>query len=81
MKKLKVTIAHLEGHCHGVISGVSVNFQIIQSGQVLVEDSLSGKATRPFSKTYEVNASDADLCVKHDRHDLNWLTITAELVE
>lgn len=48
---------------------------------MLVEDSLSGKASSPFSKTYDVNANDAEIYVTYDRHDLNWLTITAEFVE
>ncbi|MEG9611459.1 hypothetical protein V6W99_20985 [Citrobacter portucalensis] len=81
MKKLKVTIAHLEECCDGIVQGATVNFQVIQNGRVLAEDSLSGKATHPFSKMYDVNASDGDINVTHDRPDLTWLTITAELVE
>lgn len=81
MKKLKVTIAHIEEHSGGIFHGINITFQVIQNGCVLVEDSLSGKATHDFSKTYEVNASEADIYVVHDRHDLNWLTITAELIE
>lgn len=81
MKKLKVTIAHLEQHCDGIVTGTSLTFQVVQNGHVLVEDSLSGKATGPFSKVYDVSATDADIYVTHDRHDLSWLTITAEFVE
>lgn len=81
MKKLKVTIAHLEEHCDGIVTGARVTFQVVQNGRLLVEDSLSGKATGPFSKVYNVSATDADIYVTHDRHDLSWLTITAELVE
>lgn len=81
MKKLKVTIAHLEEHCDGIVMGTRVTFQVVQNGRLLVEDSLSGKATGPFSKAYNVSATDADIYVTHDRHDLSWLTITAELVE
>jgi hypothetical protein len=81
MKKLKVTIAHLEEHCDGIVMGTSVNFQVVQNGRLLVEDSLSGKAIGPFSKVYVVSAIDADLYVTHDRHDLSWLMITAEIVE
>lgn len=82
MKKLNVTIAHLEEHRDGIVHGTKVTFQVIQNGNVLVRDTLSGKAaTHPFSKTYDVNASEADIYVVHDRHDLNWLTITAELIE
>lgn len=81
MKKLKVTIAHLEEYCDGIIQGTTVNFQVIQNGRVLAEDSLSGKATHPLSKMYDVNASDDAINVTHNRPDLTWLTITAELVE
>ncbi|MEJ3966517.1 hypothetical protein [Citrobacter braakii] len=81
MKKLKVTIAHLEEHCDGIATGTSVTFKVVQNGRVLVEDSLSGNSTGPFSKFYDVSAIDADLYVTHDRHDLSWLTITVELVE
>lgn len=81
MKKLKVTIAHLEEYCDGIIQGATVNFQVSQNDRVLAEDSLSGKATHPFSKMYDVNASDGDINVTHDRPDLTWLMITAELVE
>ncbi len=81
MKKLKVTIAHLEEYRDGIVHGAKVTFQIIQNGKVLVRDSLSGKASQPFTKTYDVTASDADIFVTHDRHDLKWLTITAEMTE
>ncbi|EKS6155827.1 hypothetical protein QCB07_004012 [Salmonella enterica] len=81
MKKLKVAISHLEDNCDGIVLGEKVTYQIFQSGRVLVEDSLSGKASSPFSKTYDVNANDAEIYVTYDRHDLNWLTITAEFVE
>lgn len=81
MKKLKVTIAHLEEYCDGIVQGATVNFQVIQNGRVLAEDSLSGKATHPFSKMYDVNACDDAINVTHDRPDLTWLTITAEFVE
>lgn len=81
MKKLKVTVAHLEQHSDGTVTGVNVAFQIIQQGRGLVEDSLSGKALHPFSKTYDVDASDAEITVTHDRQNLSWLTITVEIVE
>lgn len=81
MKKLKVTVVRLEEYCDGDLQGATVNFQVIQNGRVLAEDSLSGKATHPFSKMYDVNASDDAINVKHDRPDLTWLTIVAEFVE
>ncbi|WP_313390128.1 hypothetical protein [Leclercia sp.] len=81
MKKLKVTIAHLEEHKDGIVHGTKVTFQVVQNGDVLIRDTLSGKASHPFTKTYDLNASDADIYVTHDRHELKWLTITAEVVE
>lgn len=80
MKKLKVTIARPEECCDGIIQGTAVNFQVSQNRRVLVKDSLSGKTTHPFSKMYDVNASDDVINVTHDRPDLTWLTITAGLV-
>ena len=47
---------------------------------MLAEDSLSGKATHPFSKMYDVNASDGDINVTHDRPDLTWLTTPQSLL-
>lgn len=81
MKKVKVTIAHLEEHCDGIVRGASVSFKVIQNGSVIVEDSLSGKASHPFTKTYAVDVNESAVHVMHDRPDLSWLTITAELVE
>jgi len=77
MKKLKVTINHLEEHVDGIVCGAKVTFKVLQDGVVLVKDSVSGKATSPYAKTYEVEASDSNLTVEHDRHDLHCLTITA----
>lgn len=81
MKKVKVKIAHLEEHIDGIVRGANVTFQVIQNGNVIVEDSLSGKASHPFTKIYDVGAHESAIHVMHDRPDLNWLTITAELVE
>lgn len=81
MKKLKVTITRLNECCDRNIQSATVNYQVSQKERVLAEGSLSGKAAHPFSKMYDVNASDEAINVTHDRHDLNWLTVTAELVE
>ncbi|MGK0703688.1 hypothetical protein ACSFCW_09380 [Yokenella regensburgei] len=81
MKKLNVTITHLEQYIDGVICGAKVTYKVLQGGEVLVEDSVSGKASHPFTKTYDVNANGDSVYVTHDRPDLSWLTITAEIVE
>lgn len=80
MKKVKVTIAHLEEHYEGIVQGAKVTFKVIQDGKVLVEETLSGKATGPYVKMYEVNATDSNISIEHDRHDLPWLKITAVLL-
>lgn len=77
MKKLTVTIDHLEERTDGVIHGTSVTFKVIQAGRGLVEDALSGKLSQPYSKTYEVEATDEEITVEHNRADLPRLTITA----
>jgi len=81
MKKIKVTISRLEQHCDGLVTGASVTFRVVQNANVLVEDSLTGKATQPYSKIYDVNADDSDVYVTHNRNDLSWLTITAEFID
>lgn len=77
MKKLTVTLEHLEERRNGLLSGTSIKFRVIQSGKVLVEDMLSGKASSPFTRVYEVDATDGDLVVEHNRQDLPWLTVIA----
>jgi hypothetical protein len=52
---------------------------VLQAGKV-VDDSLSGKATVPYERNYEVMGSDADLVVEHNRPDLPHLSITAAIV-
>lgn len=81
MKKVKVTIAHLEEHYEGIVRAANVTFQVIQNESVIVKDSLSGKASHPFTKIYAVDVDESAVHVMHDRPDLSWLTITVELVE
>lgn len=77
MKKLAVTIRHLENHKDGIVSGDEVTFNISQGSKVLIEDKLVGKCTGPYAREYEVNASDEPISVAHNRPDLPWLSITA----
>lgn len=77
MKKLTVTINHLEECTDGVIHGTSVTFKVIQAGRLLVDDVLSGKLCQSYSKTYEVEETDEEITVEHNRADLPRLTITA----
>ena len=50
MKKVKVTIAHLEEHYEGIVRAANVTFQVIQNESVIVKDSLSCKASHHFNK-------------------------------
>lgn len=79
MKKLIVTINHLEECTDGIAHGTSVTFKVMQAGGLLVEDALSGKLTQPYSKSYEVEATDDAIAVEHNRADLPELRITAIL--
>ena len=63
MKTLKVTITNLQQINDGIVCGVKVRFKVIQSGCVLVEKVISGKATAPFTLSYDVNANDESLVV------------------
>lgn len=53
---MKVTITNLQQINDGIVCGVKVRFKVIQSGCVLVEKVISGKATAPFTLSYDVNA-------------------------
>ncbi|WP_312284509.1 hypothetical protein [Yokenella regensburgei] len=77
MKKLTVKIRGLQG-CHdNYLSGTSVTFKVFQSGSVLVEDTLSGKASLPYQKVYRVSEGVGEVIVAHNRPTLDWLSITA----
>jgi len=80
MKNLKVTINNLMEFADGIVQGANVTFKVIQAGKELVEDSVSGKATGPYERNYEVMGSDADVVVEHNRPDLPHLSITAAFV-
>lgn len=77
MKTLKVTIENLQQVKNGVISGEQVSFRVIQAGRVLVERVISGKASRPFTLSYDVSADDEALVVEHDRPDMPHLRLSA----
>lgn len=79
MKTLKVTITDLLQIKAGVVCGTKVTFKVIQSGYVLVEKVVSGKATGPFTLSYDVDANDGPLVVEHDRPDIQSVSITARL--
>lgn len=80
MKNIKVTINNLMEFADGIVRGADVTFTVFQSGKVLVEDSLSGKATGPYVKNYEVTGTDENVVVEHNRPDLVHLSITAAFV-
>lgn len=80
MKNLKVTINNLMEFADGIVRGANVTFTVLQSGKVLIEETLSGKVTGPYLKKYEVVGSDADVVVEHNRPDLAHLSITAAFV-
>lgn len=77
MKKLTVTLTHLEEFKEGMVLGTAVKFKVIQSGLVLVEDSVSGKCSSSYSKSYDVEAGTGDIIIEHNRPDLNYLNISA----
>ncbi|ELI8130096.1 hypothetical protein V9P73_002824 [Yersinia enterocolitica] len=81
MKELSVTITRLESHHDGIVVGAKVTFKVYQGGKLLLADTVYGKATTPYSRTYEVDASDEVLLiVEHDRADLPWLNITTSFL-
>ncbi|AUV04198.1 hypothetical protein C2U51_11725 [Enterobacteriaceae bacterium ENNIH1] len=64
----------------GIVRGANVTFTVLQAGKVLVEDSLSGKATGTYVKNYDVMGTDENVVVEHNRPDLAHLSITAVFV-
>ncbi|EOD3160271.1 hypothetical protein ACTTQJ_004253 [Salmonella enterica subsp. enterica serovar Uganda] len=79
MAKLTVTLTRLEEWKDGIVYGTDVTFKAIQSGIVLIEDTVSGKSTAPYSRSYDVEAGAGDIVIEHNRPDLHHLSITASL--
>ncbi|MGE2468175.1 hypothetical protein ACMFCN_09335 [Klebsiella michiganensis] len=80
MKTLKVTITNLQQIKNGVVCGTKVAFKIMQAGRVLVEKTISGKISGPFTLSFNVNADDdGPLVVEHNRSDLTKLSIIASV--
>ena len=77
MRKLTVTVLRLEDLKEGMLLGTAVTFKVIQSGVVLIEDSVSGKCSSPYSRSYDVEARTGDIVIEHNRPDLNYLNISA----
>lgn len=76
MKKLTVSVSNLQECAGGMPHGASVSFRVIQGERLLVEDSLSGRASF-YRKSYCVDGTDGELTVEHDRMDLPDLSISA----
>lgn len=81
MQAVTVTIENLEEHKDGILSAVSVQFSVIQDGNRIIQDSLSGKCTGPYERNYTVSVTDSPLHVEHDRPDLTWLKISAKVTD
>lgn len=79
LKTLKVTITNLQQIKNGVVCGTKVAFKIMQAGRVLVEKTISGKISGPFTLSFDVNADDGPLVVEHNRSDLTKLSIIASV--
>lgn len=77
MKKLTVKLTRLEECKEGMVLGAAVKFKVIQSGLVLIEDSVSGKCSSSYSKSYDVEAGEGDIVIEHNRPDLEYLNISA----
>lgn len=77
MKKLKVTISNLMKMRNGEICGEQVSFRVLQAGRVLVERTVSGKTSSPFTLSYDVSAGEEPLVVEHDRPDMPHLRLSA----
>lgn len=73
MKKLEVKFS-ADG-----LKTQNLAFRVMQAGRVLVEDTLSGKISAEFRRTYEVEADESHIeLLLHNIHDAS-LTVTASL--
>ncbi|EJQ8081466.1 hypothetical protein N0O52_004773 [Escherichia coli] len=70
MKKLLVTVKPFEG---------TIPFRILQRGRVLSEGSFSGKCTKLFSRTYEVDVTNEALTVECAMNTDKCRMLSAEL--
>ncbi|EEZ7075102.1 TPA: hypothetical protein ON596_002950 [Citrobacter freundii] len=77
--KLTVTLTCLEEWKDGIVYGTEVTFKAVQSGSVLIEDTVLGKITAPYRRSYDVEAGPGDIVIEHNRPDLHYLSITASL--
>ncbi len=79
MAKLTITLTRLEEWIDGIVYGAEVTFKAVQSGVVLIEDTVSGKSTAPYSRSYDVEVGSGDIVIEHNRQDLHYLNISASI--
>lgn len=79
-RKVGITISGLEQWKDGVVSGATVNIEIIQDGKVIHSEAFSGKATHQFTRVVVVKATYGELVAVHNRPDLPNLKVTADFV-
>lgn len=77
-RKVRINIAGLQQWKNGIVSGAEVRVDIIQNGKCIHSEVFSGKATQPFTREVEINASFDDIVAVHNRPDLNELKVSAE---
>ncbi|WP_051905569.1 hypothetical protein [Pantoea sp. NGS-ED-1003] len=80
-RKVRINIAGLHEWKDGILAGAEVRVDIIQSGKCIHSEVFSGKATQPFSREVDINASFDDIVAVHNRPDLKELKVSAEFAD
>lgn len=79
-RKIGITISGLEEWKDGVVTGTTVQVDILQNGKAIHSEVFSGKASGQFTREVIINASSADLVAAHNRPDLPGLKVSVNFV-
>ncbi|GAC63419.1 hypothetical protein [Edwardsiella tarda] len=79
MKELVITINGLAKHERDTTAEEVVGFTVYCGDNVLVSDSILGKSSSSYSRSYTVGDVDGEFKVVHNRPDLRELEVRAAL--
>ncbi|WP_312838446.1 hypothetical protein [Pantoea piersonii] len=80
-RKVRIIISGLHEWKDGIVSGAEVEVGIWQNNKRIHCEVFSGKATRPFTREVELNASFDEIVAVHNRPDLKELQVSAEFTD
>ena len=80
-RKIALTVSGLDEWKNGILKGTKVTVSVYQGDKLLRSEVIAGKASSPYTQTFEVNSSFGELMVIHNRPDLPLLKVSAEFVK